>query len=275
MVPAARTDVKPWPAGKPRLLEVVGQAQIDETVASHLIVEVRFVHTEKRDCLMKCLNKNMNGDDPIFDRLPEEADLVAQYLLLYELSLPFGSDINDRIDIGKSAKRMVVATDNSWSQELRELDERAQVWLRANAPDFANEASGVSVIFAHMSQRNIDSMLGGTISAMVLISFILIFVFRSVGIGFLSLLPHFIPAIMSFGLWGYLVGHVGIVSSVVVAVVFGIVVDDTIHFLSKYLKVRREGLPAPEAVRAAFRTVGHALLTTTAVLSAGFLVFAT
>ena len=78
---------------------------------------------------------------------------------------------------------------------------------------------------------------------------------------------------MSFGLWGYLVGHVGIVSSVVVAVVFGIVVDDTIHFLS--LKVRREGLPAPEAVRAAFRTVGHALLTTTAVPSAGFLVFAT
>ncbi len=125
-MPAARTDVKRWPAGKTRLLEVVGQAQIDETVASHLIVEVRFVHTEKRDCLMKHLNKNMNGDDPVFDRLPEDADLAAQYLLLYELSLPFGSDINDRIDIGKSAKRMVVATDNSWSQELRELDERAR-----------------------------------------------------------------------------------------------------------------------------------------------------
>ena len=64
-------------------------------------------------------------------------------------------------------------------------------------------------------------------------------------------------------------------SSVVIAVVFGIVVDDTIHFLSKYLKARREGLPAPEAVRSAFRTVGHALWTTSAVLSAGFLVFAT
>ena len=224
--------------------------------------------------IMKRLNRNMNGDDPAFYRLPGSGDLAAQYLLLYELSLPFGSDLNDRIDIGKSATRMVVATGNAWSRELRELDSRAQDWLQDNAPGLAGEASGVSVMFAHMSQRNINSMLGGTIAAMALISFLLIFIFRSVRLGLISLLPNFIPAIMSFGLWGYLVGHVGIASSVVVAVVFGIVVDDTIHFLSDYLKGRRQGLAADEAVRVAFCTVGHALLTTTAVLSAGFLVFA-
>ena len=224
--------------------------------------------------IIKRLNKNMNGDDPAFYRLPENQELASQYLLLYELSLPFGSDLNDRIDIGKSATRMVVATGNSWSRDLRLLDVRAQEWLQANAPELANEASGISVIFAHLSQRNINSMLGGTMSAMLLISFILIFIFRSVRIGLISLLPNFIPAIMSFGLWGYLVGHVGIASSVVIAVVFGIVVDDTIHFLSKYLQVRREGLSATEAVRFAFSNVGHALFTTTAVLSAGFLVFA-
>ena len=58
---------------------------------------------------------------------------------------------------------------------------------------------------------------------------------------------------------------------------FGIIVDDTIHFLSKYLKARREGLLAPEAVRSAFHTVGHELLGTheLPILSAGFLVFAT
>ncbi len=224
--------------------------------------------------IIKRLNKNMNGDDPSFYRLPENQELASQYLLLYELSLPFGSDLNDRIDIGKSATRMVVATGNSWSQELRELDARAQEWLRANAPELAIEASGISVIFAHLSQRNITSMLSGTITAMLLISFILIFIFRSIRIGLISLLPNFIPVIMSFGLWGYLVGHVGIASSVVIAVVFGIVVDDTIHFLSKYLQVRREGLSTTESVRFAFRNVGHALFTTSAVLSAGFLVFA-
>ncbi len=224
--------------------------------------------------IMKRLNRNMNGDDPAFYRLPENRDLAAQYLLLYELSLPFGSDLNDRIDVGKSATRLVVATGNAWSREIRELDARAQDWLQTNAPELASEASGVSVMFAHMSQRNINSMLGGTIAAMALISFILMFVFRSVWTGLISLLPNFVPAVMSFGLWGYLVGHVGIASSVVVAVVFGIVVDDTVHFLSKYMMGRREGLTATEAVRFAFRTVGHALFTTTAVLTAGFLVFA-
>ena len=58
------------------------------------------------------------------------------------------------------------------------------------------------------------------------------------------------------------------------AIAFGIVVDDTIHFLTKYLKARREGISAPEAVRSTFRIVGHALWTTTAVLCLGFLVFA-
>ena len=225
--------------------------------------------------IMKRLNKNMHSDNPAFHRLPEDRELAAQYLLLYELSLPFGADLNDRIDIAKSATRLVVSTSISWSRELRELDERAQVWFRANAPGLATEASGLSIMSAHVSQRSIDSMLGGTALAMVLISFILIFIFQSIRIGLVSLVPNFIPAIMSFGLWGYLVGHVGIASSVVVAIVFGIIVDDTIHFLSKYLKGRREGLSAAEAVRSGFHTVGQALLTTTVVLSAGFMTFAT
>ncbi len=232
-------------------------------------------HVQVFSDIMKRLNKNMHGDDPAFHRLPEDPALAAQYLLLYELSLPFGSDLNDRIDVAKSATRMVVVTKNAWSRDLRELDKRAQGWLEDNVPDFAQEASGLSIVFAHLSLRNVHSMLRGTILAMALISFLLIWIFKSVRIGLLSLLPNFIPAIMSFGLWGYLVGHVGIASSVVIAVVFGIVVDDTVHFLSKYLKARREGQAAPEAVRSAFHTVGHALWTTTAVLSAGFLVFAT
>ena len=231
-------------------------------------------HVQAFPDIMKRLNKNMNGDDPTFYRLPDDPELAAQYLLLYELSLPFGSDLNDRIDVSKSATRMTVAVRSLSAQSLRELDARAQVWLRANAPDIAEEASGISVIFAHLSQRNIYSMLRGTIAAMALISLILILVFRSVRFGLISLLPNFIPAAMSFGLWGYLVGHVGLAGSVMVAVAFGIIVDDTIHFLSKYRKARHEGLPPTEAVRSTFRTVGQALWTTTAVLSAGFLVFA-
>ena len=225
--------------------------------------------------IMKRLNRNMHGDDPAFYRLPEDASLAAQYLLLYEFSLPFGRDLNDRIDIAKSATRMTVATrGNLTAEDQRQLDARAQRWLHDNAPGLATEATGFSMTFAHLSQRNIDSMLRATIIAMALISLILVWVLKSPRLGIVSLVPNFIPAAMAFGLWGYLVGQVGLAGSVMTAIAFGIVVDDTTHFLTKYQRARRDGLNAPEAVRTTFRAVGQALWTTTAVLAAGFLVFA-
>ena len=167
-------------------------------------------HVQAFPDIMKRLNKNMHGDAMAFYRLPDDPALAAQYLLLYELSLPFGGDLNDRIDIGKSATRMTVVLNSTSSREQRELDARAQAWMRANVPELVTPASGLSMVFAHLSQRNIDSMLRGTITAMALISCILIGVFKSVRVGLLSLVPNFVPAAMSFGLWGYLIGRVGL-----------------------------------------------------------------
>ena len=251
-----------------------GYLQKVETFANWYREQPEVFHVRAFPDIMKRLNKNMHGDDPGYYRLPEDPELAAQYLLLYELSLPVGLDLNDRMDVAKSATRMTVVVRSISTQELRGLDQRAQAWLQAHQPDLATEASGISVAFAHVTERNIRSMLRGTVIAMALISLILILVFRSLYLGAVSLVPNFVPAAMSFGMWGHLVGHVGLASSVVVAVAFGIIVDDTIHFLSKYVKSRQEGLHATEAVRAAFQTVGRALATTTAVLSAGFLVFA-
>lgn len=232
-------------------------------------------HVQAFSDIMKRLNKNMHGDDPAFFRIPDAQDLASQYLLLYELSLPFGSDLNDRIDVSRSATRMTVVIRGRSSQDLQDLASRGEAWLRENAPALATEATGLNVVFAHISQRNIESMLRGTVVAMAFISLILVLVFKSIRFGLISLLPNFVPAAMSFGLWGHLVGEVGIASSVVIVVAFGIVVDDTIHFLSRYLKARKEeGLSAEEAVRVTFRSVGKALWTTTLVLSAGFLAFA-
>ena len=231
-------------------------------------------HVQAFSDIMKRLNMNLHGDDPDSYRLPEDSELASQYLLLYELSLPFGGDLNNRIDVAKSKTRMTVVLRSTTSKDQRALDARAQAWLAANAPELATEASGVSIVFAHLSQRNVESMLRGTIVAMALVSLILIGVFRSLRLGLVSLVPNFIPAAASFGLWGFLVGQVGLAASVVAAMAFGIVVDDTIHFMSKYTDARREGLAAPDAVRVAFRTVGHALWTTSAILALGFLVFA-
>ena len=245
-----------------------------ETFAEWYRKQPNVSHVQAFTGIMKRLNENMHGDDPAFHRLPEDQDLAAQYLLLYEFSLPVGMDLNNRMDIAKSATRLTVTIEDATAQDLRELSERARSWLQANMPDFAQEASGQSILVAHMTHRNLHSMLSTTIFAMAIISGILILVFKSLRLGLLSLVPNFLPALMTFGLWGYLVGGMGIVSSVAVALTFGIIVDDTIYFMSAYLKARRkEGLSPSDAVRYAFRTVGQALWTTTIVLSAGFMVF--
>ena len=234
--------------------------------------EVTHVHAFSDT--MKRLERNMHGDDPAFHRLPDDPELAAQYLLLYELSLPFGADLDNRIDVARSATRMIVVMRSLTSREQRALDARAQAWLRRNTPGLAGEASGMTTLFAHLSERNIEAMLRGTIVAMALISMILIGVFRDLRLGLVSLVPNFLPAAMSFGLWGFMIGRVGLAASVVAATTFGIIVDDTIHFLCRYRKARLEGQPAAAAVQYTFRSVGRALWTTTIILALGFLVFA-
>ena len=151
------------------------------------------LHVQAFSDIMKRLNKNMHGDDPAFYRLPEDSELAAQYLLLYELSVPFGRDLNNRIDVGKSQTRMTVTMGRLKSEEQRGLDARGQDWLRDNAPELATEASGISLVFAHLNTRNSKSMLWGTITAMALISFLLIWIFRSVRLGLVSLVPTSSP----------------------------------------------------------------------------------
>ena len=224
--------------------------------------------------IMKRLNRTMHDDDPAEYRLPESAELAAQYLLLYELSVPFGADLNDRIDIAKSATRMTVTLADLPVRYMRDIDRRALSWIEANAPGLAGGASGLTVVLAYLTQRNLESILRGTIIGMALISLILIGVFRSLRLGLISLVPNFLPPALGFGLWGYMIGQVSLAATMTTIIAFGIIVDDTIHFMTRYLRGSRDGLPGGDAVRYAFRTTGHALFTTSAVLTAGFVVFA-
>ncbi|MYH91734.1 MAG: MMPL family transporter, partial [Gammaproteobacteria bacterium] len=232
------------------------------------------VHVSAITDIFRQLNMSMNGDDPAEYRLPANRELAAQYLLLYEMSLPYGLDLNNEIDVDKSATRMRVSMQTLSSNEIIALDRRAKHWLGENAPNIVRpESSGTTLMFAHLGRRNIVAMLVGTTLALVGISFALIFALRSWRLGLTSLVPNLIPGALGFGIWGLTVGEVGVSLSMVTAMTLGIVVDDSVHFLSRYQRARREiGYRSPDAVRVAFRTVGRALRTTSLVLVAGFIV---
>ena len=265
-------------AGAPDAINEPAYLQEVDAFAQWYRLQPEVAHVNSLTDIMKRLNQNMHGDDVSWYRLPQQRQLAAQYLLLYEMSLPYGLDLNNQINVNKSAIRLTVSCHTLSSNEILALEARAQTWLRDNTSHIKLEHSagtGSSIMFAHIGQRNIKSMLTGTTVALVLISMILIIALRSFKIGLISLLPNLVPAAMGFGLWGILVGEVGLALSVVSGMTLGIVVDDTVHFLSKYLRARREmGLSSSEAVVYAFKTVGKALWVTSVVLTAGFLVLA-
>ncbi|MDE0158899.1 MAG: MMPL family transporter [Candidatus Dadabacteria bacterium] len=234
-----------------------------------------FVHIFSIADIMKRLNKNLHGDNPDYYTLPDDPELAAQYLLLYEFSLPIGRDLNNLIDHDRRATRATVSVKSMSSKEKIDLDNRAHAWLRQNAPSMETGATGISIVGSHSIQRNIENMLQGTFVAMAIVSLLLFAIFRSIRLGLVSLIPNFLPAAMAMGLWGHLVGEVGVPAAVVTAIAFGIIVDDTIHFMTKYTDSRKAGKLPSESVQIAFRSVGRALFTTTIVFGLGFMVFGT
>ena len=225
--------------------------------------------------VLRRLNKNMHGDDASYYRLPENRELSAQYLLLYELSLPYGLDLNNQIDVDKAAIRIVVTSKSATSAEIIEFEQRIKQWFTDNAGGLEATVSSPAIMFSHIGQRNIQSMLLGTTGALILISILLAIALRSVKFGLISLIPNLVPAAIAFGMWYFIDGQVGLGLSVVTGMTLGIVVDDTVHFLSKYLYARRhKNKNSTAAVRYAFASVGRALWTTSLVLFSGFMVLA-
>ncbi|MDO6524913.1 efflux RND transporter permease subunit [Motilimonas sp. 1_MG-2023] len=219
---------------------------------------------------IKRLNKNMHGDDNSQYRLPDEKELAAQYLLMYEMSLPYGLDLNNQINIDKSATRVVATFKNLGSTEILALEHRADAWFQQHAPNLQVDIASTSSMFAHVGERNMSSMLIGTAFALVLISALLGVALRSWRLGFISLLPNILPGLAGFGLWSLVNGEINLALSIVSSLTLGIVVDDTVHFLSKYQHARKQGQDTEQSVIYAFTSVGRALLITTLVICIGF-----
>ncbi len=235
----------------------------------------KTMHVATVSDIFKRLNKNMHGDDPEWYKLPDNKELAAQYLLLYEFSLPFGLDLANTINIDKDGSRFFVVLEHLTSKETRALAQAATDWLDANAPEMSTLGVSPAVMFAYIADRNIRAMFWSIPLALAAISLLLILALRDVRLGLLSLIPNLLPLGMAFGAWAVFDGTINFMMSVCMGMVMGIIVDDTIHFFAKYLRARRElGLSPEEAIPFAFRTVGTALVVTSIVLVAGFLILA-
>lgn len=234
----------------------------------------RVSHVSSFVDVVKRLNRNMHGGDEAYYAVPEERELIAQLVLMYELGLPFGLALDSQVDLGRSVSKVEVVFERIRSDDLVQERERMNAWIASHWPAYMQtRATGLDSLFGDISFQNVTSMLTGTVFALVLISALLAWSLRSWRYGLLSLVPNLLPALVAFGIWGLWVSEIGLVASVLGCMTLGIIVDDTVHLLSKYVRAKRElGLDSEAAVEYALQTVGVSLIATTVVLVANFAV---
>ncbi len=248
-----------------------------EAFTDFLREQKHVTHVYSLSDIMKRLNRNMHADEDSYYRIPDDRDLAAQYLLLYELSLPYGLDLNDRINVDKSATRVTATVAQATSAETKAFFSDVDAWMADNLPSYMQaKPTSAAVMFTYISERNMENMVAGTILAIAAIAIIMMFALQSVRLGTLSLVPNGLPILTTFGAWALLVGEVGFSVATVASISLGIIVDDTVHWLSKYVRARDErNLSVEDSIRYAFRNVGMAIVVNTIILSAGFFVMTT
>lgn len=256
--------MKPYGINDPAAMKEV------DALAKWLRSQPEVKHVLSFADIIKRLNMNMHDDKPSAFTLPETKDLAAQYLLLYEMSLPYGLDLNNQVDLDKSAVRIIAVLENLGSNEFTEFETRTKAWFNKLAPHLRLEAASPALMFAHIGARNMESMVWGSVAALVVISLIITLALRSWRLGLVSLLANLLPASVGFGIWGMLSGEINMALSVELSMTMGIIVDDSVHFLLKYQAARKNKMNVRSAVNYAFETVGRAMITTTLVLAAGF-----
>jgi len=232
------------------------------------------LHVYSISDIFKRLNKNLHNDDPEYFKMPETQEMAAQYLLLYEMSLPLGMDMNDRINMHKSETRITVRIKTMSSKQVLVFDKNVNQWMNDNLPkSMVKAGTGGNIVFANIGVSNIKGMLKGTILSFFIVSVVIFITLRSLKLGLISLIPNMIPAALAFGVWSLLDGQINMGTAAVTALTVGIVVDDTVHFLSKYQYAQHHHkLNAQQSVNFAFDHVGNALWITSIVLISGFLV---
>ncbi|MCY4427152.1 MAG: MMPL family transporter [Halieaceae bacterium] len=230
---------------------------------------VRYVYAF--DKTLRRINMNMHGDDPAFYKLPENVELAAQYALLYELSLPFGLDSSTQLNGDKSGLRIVASIENMDATRSYQRTNRILERLEQDFPDAETYYSGGTATMNYLIYETLMESIATSFVAFAAIGILLMFVFRSFLLGFIGMLGVVMPITVFFGLWAVFVGEIGMAASIVLGVALGIVVDNSVHLISKYNYSRLvRNTSAVDAVRYSLQSVAPALIVNTLVLGLGF-----
>ena len=224
-------------------------------------------HTSSLIDVVKRFNEIMVGKNEV----PASNEIIAQYLLLYSLSLPQGMEINDRMDIDERLLRLTASMDVvNTSLDLKMIKWIENWWK--NSP-YSAQVNGQTTMFAHMQSDITDTLIQSITLAISVVSLMMLFIFRKIKMIPLFIIPNILPIVLVLGVMGWLGITIDIGVAISGAIIIGVAVDDTIHFLVKYKEARLKGYNFHDSLTYIMKYAGSAIIFTTVILSTSFLIF--
>lgn len=219
--------------------------------------------------LLKDINQSFHGGDPDYYKIPESQALIAQYLLVYELS--GGDDLYTYITNDYSQALIQMRVQLTDSSELEKFENKMQLYLSKNPLKHAEKSNtGIGALWLKLINYISDSQIRGLSLALVVITLLICFIFGSVKMGLVSMIPNIAPIVIVGGMMGWMGIDLDSTKLLIATVAIGLAVDDTIHMMTRFkLEFDRLGNYF-EAFRCTIHEVGKALVITSITLVLGW-----
>ena len=220
---------------------------------------------------LKKMNQVMHNDDIAYYKIPDTREETAQYLLLYSFASP-EEDLTDMIDFNYRHARVSIRVPIMDTSKSKVLMRKVKVFLHQELPSLAVSLTGLVILFNNIDEYILDSQISSFSLAFLLIFIMMILVFKSFKFGVLSMIPNLLPVLVAGGLMGFLGINLEFGTVMVACVVIGLGVDDTIHYIGRYLRKRRQNVCRRESIQKALTEAGKPIIFTSIILFFGFFV---
>ena len=222
--------------------------------------------------ILKESNRALNENQESYYAVPQDRDLIAQELLLFENS---GSDdLEDFVDSQFSMARFSIKT--PWvdaATNAHFIIEVEKQFNEALAESDSFYVTGMGSLFSRTMDASIESTKQSYLIAVVVISIMMILMLGSVKLGAVSMIPNLLPILISMGFMGYFSMPLDQFTMLIGSISVGLVVDDTIHFMHNFRRYHLKYGEVNKAVRETLLSTGRAIVVTTIVLCMGFFIF--
>jgi len=222
--------------------------------------------------ILKESNRALNENKEEFYAVPQNKDLIAQELFLFENS---GSDdLEDFVDSQFSMARFTIKLPWLDAASTARFIEEVEKQFSEGFNNVNNVyVTGMGSLFTRTMDAAIESTKVSYLIAAGVISIMMIFMLGSVKLGLVSMIPNLLPIFVAMGFMGYMAMPLDMFTMLIGSISVGLVVDDTIHFLNSFRRYHLKFDDVDKAVRETMLSTGRAIMVTTLVLCLGFFIF--